>query len=311
MQLVELRDGQAFSGIYALKTVTHYPDGDSPRLALTLGDSSGTRKGVIWKPQAKVVQAMLVAEAVKVSGRVNPPGRYAGELTVDHIEEVDVTPEILDTLLPPFPESHAQDVEKLDNLIASVTHPLCKKLLTTLLHGSKRPQFLNAVAARDVHHAYRGGLLQHTLEVADICDACCNRFPRLNRDILITGALLHDFAKLDEMTHGLRAGEYTDNGMLIGHVAYGAARIIHLTLDWPESMRNHLAHLILSHHERPEHGAAKAPRPLKRLSLHTPMLLALTLPSVSVQSTLLPQEAVAIRSSANSGQRLDQNSGET
>lgn len=259
MQLVELRDGQAFSGIYALKTVTHYPDGDSPRLALTLGDSSGARKGVIWKPQAKLVQAMLVAEAVKVTGRVNPPGRYAGELTVDHIEEVEVTPELLDLLLPPFPDSHDQDVEKLDAMIASVGNPLCRKLLTTLLHGSKRIMFLNAVAARDVHHAYRGGLLQHTLEVADVCDACCARFPRLNRDILITGALLHDFAKLDEMTHGLRAGEYTDNGMLIGHVAYGAARIIHLTLDWPESMRNHLAHLILSHHERPEHGAAKAP----------------------------------------------------
>lgn len=259
MQLVELRDGQAFSGIYALKTVTHYPDGDSPRLALTLGDSSGARKGVIWKPQAKLVQAMLVAEAVKVTGRVNPPGRYAGELTVDHIEEVEVTPELLDLLLPPFPDSHDQDVEKLDAMIASVSNLHCRKLLTTLLHGSKRTMFLNAVAARDVHHAFRGGLLQHTLEVADVCDACCARFPRLNRDILITGALLHDFAKLDEMTHGLRAGEYTDNGMLIGHVAYGAARIIHLTLDWPESMRNHLAHLILSHHERPEHGAAKAP----------------------------------------------------
>lgn len=259
MQLVELRDGQTFSGIYALKTVTHYPDGDSPRLALTLGDSSGARKGVIWKPQAKLVQAMLVAEAVKVTGRVNPPGRYAGELTVEHIEEVVVTPEILDSLLPPFPDTHEQDIERLDTLIASVGNPLCRKLLTTLLHGSKRTMFLNAVAARDVHHAYRGGLLQHTLEVADVCDACCARFPRLNRDVLITGALLHDFAKLDEMTHGLRAGEYTDNGMLIGHVAYGAARIIHLTLDWPEPMRNHLAHLILSHHERPEHGAAKVP----------------------------------------------------
>ena len=259
MQLVELRDGQAFSGIYALKTVTHYPDGDSPRLALTLGDSTGTRKGVIWKPQPKLVHAMLVAEAVKVSGRVNPPGRYAGELTVDHIEEIPVTEEILDQLLPPFPDSHARDVEHLESLISSVQHPLCKKLLTTLFHGSKRSLFLNAVAARDVHHAYRGGLLQHTLEVADICDACCTRFPRLNRDILITGALLHDFAKIDEMTHGLRAGEYTDNGMLIGHVAYGAARILHLTIEWPESMRNHLAHLILSHHERPEHGAAKVP----------------------------------------------------
>lgn len=259
MQLVELRDGQTFSGIYALKTITHYPDGDSPRLALTLGDRSGLRKGVIWKPQARLVQAMLVAEAVKVSGRVNPPGKYAGELTVEHIDAVEVTPDILDSLLPPFPESHASDVEKLDSMIESVGHPLCRKLLTTLLHGSKRSLFLNAVAAREVHHAYRGGLLQHTLEVADICDSCCARFPRLNRDILITGALLHDFAKLDEMTHGLRAGEYTDNGMLIGHVAFGAARILHLTLEWPESMRNHLAHLILSHHERPEHGAAKVP----------------------------------------------------
>lgn len=259
MRLDELRDGQTFNGIYALKTVTHYPDGDSPRLALTLGDSTGARKGVVWKPQAKLVQAMLVAEAVKVAGRVNPPGRYAGELTVEHIEEVEVTPEILDSLLPPFPDSHERDVDRLDVMIASVSNPHCRKLLTTLFNGSKRPMFLNAVAARDVHHAYRGGLLQHTLEVADICDACCSRFPRLNRDILITGALLHDFAKLDEMTHGLRAGEYTDNGMLIGHVAYGAARIIHLTLDWPEAMRNHLTHLILSHHERPEHGAAKVP----------------------------------------------------
>jgi len=259
MQLVELRDGQAFSGIYAVKTATHYPDGDSPRLALTLGDSTGSRKAVIWKPQPRVVQAMHVAEAVKVSGRVNPPGRYAGELTVEQIEAVDVTPEILNALLPAFADTHDADVEKFDALIETVVHPLCKKLLHTLLHGSKRSLFLNAVAAREVHHAYRGGLLQHTLEVADICDACCQRFPRLNRDLLITGALLHDFAKLDEMTHGLRAGEYTDNGMLIGHVAYGAARIIHLTLDWPESMRNHLAHLILSHHERPEHGAAKVP----------------------------------------------------
>jgi hypothetical protein len=131
MRLVELRDGQAFSGIYALKTATHYPDGDSPRLALTLGDSTGSRKGVIWKPQPKVVQAMLVAEAVKVSGRVNPPGRYAGELAVEQIDVVEVTPELLDALLPSFLDSHDADVDKLDALIETVTHPLCKKLLLT------------------------------------------------------------------------------------------------------------------------------------------------------------------------------------
>lgn len=259
MLLVTLRDGAHFSGTYALKSAVHYPEGDSPRLAIVLGDSSGQRKGVIWKPTSTQIAMLSTAEVVTASGRVNPPGRYAGDITIEQIDTLRLTDALLDMLLPPFPESHQRDIAQLDSLIDSVIDPLCKRLLETMLRGSKRGLFINAVAAREVHHAYRGGLVQHTVEVATICDQVCQIYPRINRDVLITGALLHDFAKLDEMTHGLRAGEYTENGLLVGHVADGAARIIHETLDWPESKRNHLVHLILSHHERLEHGAAKVP----------------------------------------------------
>jgi 3'-5' exoribonuclease len=105
-------------------------------------------------------------------------------------------------------------------------------------------------------------LLEHCGEVAALCDPCASTLPHLNRDLLVTAAMLHDIGKLEEMESGLRSGEYTLAGQLVGHVVLGTytvTRAADSLEDFPPVLLHELMHLILSHHGRPEHGAARPP----------------------------------------------------
>lgn len=257
-----LRDatpGQTLQGVYALKAAAVGTNDRGPRLSLTLADFSGTRRASLWKAPPELIAAVLVAEVVAVCGQVNATGNFQGDLTLESVRPVDPTDYPLDDLLPALPDDHPALQARLTRLIASVVDRSLSRLLSAVFTPTFREGFDSAYAAKFVHHAHRGGLLRHTVEVATLCDRACDVFPDLHRDLLLAGALLHDAGKLREMRHDLRGGEYTELGILIGHVAFGGAWILALAKGMEPSLRNHLAHLILSHHERPEHGAAREP----------------------------------------------------
>jgi len=113
-----------------------------------------------------------------------------------------------------------------------------------------------------MHHAFRGGLLNHSVEVATLCSSAAATLTSVNRDLLVTGALLHDLGKIDEIDHGLHKGEYTRSGNLVGHVVSGMYRVRHAmdAIDgFPPTLKDDVCHLILSHHGSHEYGAARLP----------------------------------------------------
>ena len=126
-----------------------------------------------------------------------------------------------------------------------------------------------APAAKSVHHAYVGGLLEHMLSVAGLCLRMADHYPELDRQMLCAGALLHDIGKLEEMSGGL-VNEYTDAGRFLGHIAQGLIMMEpHLAASGLEpALALHFRHLIASHHGEPEYGSPRQPATAEAFALH-------------------------------------------
>lgn len=131
-------------------------------------------------------------------------------------------------------------------------------------------RFKTASAAKSVHHGFVGGLLEHTLSVANMCDYFCSTYPLLKRDLLITAAIFHDIGKIKEIS-AFPENDYTDAGQLLGHIVIGSTMIYEKakTIDaFPEKKLNELVHCILSHHGELEYGSPKRPALLEAFALN-------------------------------------------
>jgi 3'-5' exoribonuclease len=127
-----------------------------------------------------------------------------------------------------------------------------------------------APAAKIMHHAYLGGLLEHTVSVTRLLGRICEHYPRLDRDLLVTGAILHDIGKLEEFSYDLQL-DYTDAGRLLGHVVLGVQRVqekISKIKGFPSDLSLALQHLIISHHGEYDFGSPKRPKILEAFALH-------------------------------------------
>jgi 3'-5' exoribonuclease len=132
-----------------------------------------------------------------------------------------------------------------------------------------REKFKKAPAAKKLHQAYIGGLAEHTINVANICEAICKIHPQVNRDFLISVALLHDIGKIEEYQLNGTI-EYTDKGKLIGHIVIGTEMIqerIKQMIDFPDDLAIMIKHTILSHHGKFEFGSPKLPSILPAVAL--------------------------------------------
>lgn len=132
-------------------------------------------------------------------------------------------------------------------------------------------RFTSCPASQSYHHAYIGGLLEHTVGVATLCRSLCDLYPHADADLLLAGALLHDIGKVDELqyTTGI---EYTDDGRMIGHVVLGERRV-RAAIDAlgnavPHETATRLSHVLLAHHGELEWGSPKRPCTLEALMLH-------------------------------------------
>ena len=156
-------------------------------------------------------------------------------------------------------------------MIASVSDGGLQQLLNNIFNGEILDQYCSAPAAKKMHHAYIGGLLEHTLSVTSLAEKIAGHYPGLDRDILVTGALLHDLAKIEEFNFQSPSFDYTDQGRLLGHLVIGVDMVRQAAAginDLSPQRLDLVCHLILSHHGRHEFGAPVLPMTQEAILLH-------------------------------------------
>ena len=161
---------------------------------------------------------------------------------------------------------------ELKGLIHSIENPYLKKLLEAFFVEDEAfaEVFRNSSAAKTVHHGFVGGLLQHTLSVAKLCAFYCERYERLNKDLLIAAALCHDIGKIKELSF-FPENDYTDEGQFLGHIVMGTEMVgekIRQIPNFPSIIESELKHCILAHHGEYEFGSPKKPAIMEAVALN-------------------------------------------
>ena len=259
MVVRHLTDGQKIDGVLLVhgRSLRRRPDG-SGYLLLSLGDRTGTVAGVLEGD----AECCAAGAAVHITGRYEIDARYGPQIAVlaaAPAGEVDH-----DALLDGPPRAAAQMEDDLRDLLATIQEPHLRELLDAVLGPASAtwPRFRDAPAAKRYHQAYRHGLLEHSLTVAQSVSAIAATFPGIDRDVAVCGALLHDIGKLDAYTADPLAIDLTDAGKLQGEIALGyfrVRRLIEDLPDFPPPLAESVLHIILSHHGALEHGSPVVP----------------------------------------------------
>ncbi len=262
----ELLPGEKFRDRLFSRSHVEKKKGNGPDVKLILTFSNGRHSAKKWTVTDAERAAISLSPFLVVTGEVDKGGTYEGEITINSVRSAaeEEIPEDLTPYLRPGHEDAAQHLSRFEQLMSSVQEPNLRCLLDKIFDKEKEiwPQFCQAHAAGKKHHAYPGGLLHHSVEVAELCAAAAEIIPTLSRDLLVACALLHDLGKLTEMEHGLSAGEYTAAGILNGHISLGASRvrqIMNSLKTFPSQLKESVTHMILSHHGILEYGSPKLP----------------------------------------------------
>ena len=239
-------------------------------LDLELMDRTGVVPAKFW--DATLVLNDSFAENDFVTARCRSE-IYRKKLQLVVTSTVKLDPSTID--LTEFLPSTRKDVKKLlkrlGKLAAEIDNKPLKKLVQSFLEDEEFMERLRrAPAGVSMHHACLGGLLEHTVGVAELAFEVAERYPMVNRDLLLAGAILHDVGKTEELdcSHGFT---YTDAGGLVGHIAIGAmmvARRAQAIEDFPDTVRDQMLHLVLSHHGQHDFGAPVLPATAEAVALH-------------------------------------------
>jgi 3'-5' exoribonuclease len=260
----DLVDGQETERVLLVKERDLLRRGDGSRLLkLLLGDRSGTVAAVVPAPDAGETTADP-GGCVHVSGRLETHPRHGAQIVVGALRPAEPDEVEWAELLDGPPHSVEQMETALRDLVAQVQTPHLRLLLDRVLgpDAPTWPAFRDAPAAKRYHPAYRHGLLEHSLSVGEAVAVISTTFPGIDRDVAITGALLHDVGKLDAYTSDPLAIDLTDLGKLQGEIALGYYRIRRLIEEipaFPEPLATAVLHIILSHHGQLEHGSPVVP----------------------------------------------------
>lgn len=265
--LAELGPSEPFDGIF---TIVNAQLGTTrngkPYLRCLLKDRSGELAARMWNCPEELFRRLPTDGFVWADGETQP---YQGslQLIVHNIQPGEPSEEQMRELLPSSERSSEEMFAELKGVLETIEHPAMRALVHAYMDDEMlMSQFKQAPAAKAMHHAYLGGLLEHTLQLLNVAVAVCPLYPKINRDIVLVGLFLHDLGKTRELAWD-RGFAYTDRGELIGHIVEGA---IMLHDKSQQMMREHgqrlpahalnvLQHIILSHHTLPEYGAAKVP----------------------------------------------------
>lgn len=243
-------------------------------LKLRLGDRSGTIDGFVWDEVERWEPLCLPEAVIAVRGRV-ASFQDRLQLKVQSVEAVTPDAAAWELLLAAAPRDRRTMQQELDSLLWSVEDRALRKLLRRLVgEGGSGALYRAHPAAQRNHHAYLGGLLEHSLSVAGICSALAEHYAQqgqpLDRDLLVAGALLHDIGKLVELRAPPASG-YTTEGRLLGHILVGLRMVREAAAAVPELAPERLLlleHLIASHQGKPEWDSPREPQTLEALVLH-------------------------------------------
>jgi 3'-5' exoribonuclease len=240
-----------------------------PFINLVLADRTGEVEAKVWERAEQLSSLFQEGEILEVAGQA---GSYKGQIqiTITGLKVVggEIDPNI-------FLESATGDPSEMMNSLREVLKdvkdahlgPLNDRFLADRHFVS---MFKRAPAAKNFHHSYLGGLLEHTLSVCQMAAQVADHYPQLDRDLLLTGAFLHDIGKTREFSYDLKI-DYTDEGRLLGHIVLGAAMVDEKLVglkNFPQELAVRLKHLLLSHHGEYEFGSPKRPKFLEAFALH-------------------------------------------
>ncbi len=235
---------------------------NKPYLSLTLGDKKGQIEGRVWElGDPRIAKDFDRGDMVKVRGSVSRFDDRA-QLKVDQLRKALDSEADKKDMLPATSRDVGELWRMLEASIASVTNPDLKRLLNALLTDAPIAQaFREAPAARQLHHAWLGGLLEHVISLLGLADRVAAHYPMLDRDLLVTGVILHDIGKIRELSWNT-GFDYTVEGVLLGHIQMGvdlAEKTIAGLPGFPDRLRTLVLHMILSHHGKLEFGSPKLP----------------------------------------------------
>ena len=241
-----------------------------PYLALTLGDRTGQLEAKMWDNVEEVLDAFEQDDFLKVKGLINKY-KQRFQFTIHKLRKLGDSEIEYDDYLPKTTKDIDELWRTLSNFVASFQNPRLKTLVQAFMADPEIARaYRTAPAAKTLHHAYIGGLLDHVVSLFRSCDLMCKNYPQINRDLLLTGAFLHDIGKIHELTYN-RSFTYTTKGQLLGHM------IIELEMlqaklaaqpDFPGELKTMIEHLIISHHGQYEFGSPKLPMFPEALMLH-------------------------------------------
>ena len=240
---------------------------------LELSDASGQLTAKVWPDSSAIRGKFAEKDFVAFKGTVR---QYRDQLQVnlDHcrsITEEDRQQGFDESLLiPSTPENIDELWQRLENIFpGAIGRPILKRLAEEAQsrYGSNLREH---PAAKTIHHAYRGGLLEHVVKMAEVALDLCRHYPELDQDLLLLGIYFHDLGKIRELG-AMPQNDYTLEGQLVGHIAIGHSLLLECCgaiEDFPIDLRRHLEHLILSHHGRREYGSPMEPATTEAFVLH-------------------------------------------
>ena len=269
--ITDIRTGDRVDDIFVLseKILSQKKDGNN-FLNVTLSDKTGTIKGVVWDHVDQIAAGVTSGDFVHVIGGVSD---YRGTLQVvikimepfpsDRIDPSDFLPQT------------SRDIEgmfkRLVKRMDSITTDYLKALIDAFF---KDKEFVNkfktAPAAKKMHHAYIGGLLEHTLSMTSLADKIAGHYSGIDRDLLIAGAILHDIGKVDEFEYQFKI-DYSDKGRLLNHIVIGLKMVDEKLSEikhFPEDQVLLLKHMIVSHHGTREFGSPEPPKTIEAVLLN-------------------------------------------
>lgn len=267
----DLKEGDGVRDIYLCrkKDILKSKTGDD-YFALSLGDKTGTVDGKVWTVNSPGIGDFEAGDYINIDGFVKLFNSRP-QIIINRLQkanENDIDPA---DYLPTTTKNIDDMYREIMQYIKSIQNPFLKTLMNSIFIEDKplAKSISTHTAAKTLHHAFQGGLLEHTLSVTRICEAFSKQYPILNRDLLLSAAMLHDIGKTLELSD-LPENDYTDEGQLLGHIYMGAEFVdkrIAAIEGFPKKLRNEVIHCILAHHGELEFGSPKKPALAEAIAL--------------------------------------------
>ena len=269
--LKDYRDGDRVHDVYLCKhKQAAVTKNGKNYLNVILQDKSGTIDAKVWDPNSMGIEEFEPMDYIEVGGDVSS---FQGALQISIkrarvCREGEYNPA---DYLPVSEKNINEMYQELLGMIQRTQNTYLKELLEAFFVNDKEfvKRFCSASAAKSVHHGFVGGLLEHTVSVAQMCEFYCKQYPMLKRDLLITAALCHDIGKIREIAP-FPLNDYTDDGNLLGHIVMGVEMVGEKIRDiagFPTVLAGEVKHCILSHHGELEFGSPKKPAIMEAVAL--------------------------------------------